>query len=186
MFSLLGHVVNYGRRRTRRSFSKIKEILPLPNLTNVQTESYKWFLDEGINEVFDDIMPISDFSGKLSLEFVKYQLQKPKYTVEEARQHDSNYSAPMHVTLRLTNHESGEIKTQDVFFGDLPLMTESGSFIINGAERVIVSQLVRSPGVYYHADFDKNGRPIYGTTKLTLRTWPTSESTGPVSCPSQF
>jgi DNA-directed RNA polymerase subunit beta len=169
MFSLLGHVVNYGRRRTRRSFSKIKEILPLPNLTNVQTESYKWFLDEGINEVFDDIMPISDFSGKLSLEFVKYQLQKPKYTVEEARQHDANYSAPMHVTLRLTNHESGEIKTQDVFFGDLPLMTESGSFIINGAERVIVSQLVRSPGVYYHADFDKNGRPIYGTTVIPNR-----------------
>ncbi len=166
---MLGHVVNYGRRRTRRSFSKIKEILPLPNLTDVQTQSYKWFLDEGINEVFDDIMPISDFSGKLSLEFVKYQLQKPKYTVEEARQHDANYSAPMHVTLRLTNHESGEIKTQDVFFGDLPLMTESGSFIINGAERVIVSQLVRSPGVYYHADFDKNGRPIYGTTVIPNR-----------------
>ncbi|MCI1467013.1 MAG: DNA-directed RNA polymerase subunit beta [Lactobacillus sp.] len=169
MFSLLGHVVNYGRRRTRRSFSKIKEILPLPNLTNVQTESYKWFLNEGINEVFDDIMPISDFSGKLSLEFEKYKLDQPKYTVEEAREHDANYSAPMHVTLKLTNHESGEIKTQDVFFGDLPLMTESGSFIINGAERVIVSQLVRSPGVYYHADFDKNGRPIYGTTVIPNR-----------------
>jgi DNA-directed RNA polymerase subunit beta len=169
MFSLLGHVVNYGRRRTRRSFSKIKEILPLPNLTNVQTESYKWFLDEGINEVFDDIMPISDFSGKLSLEFEKYKLDQPKYTVEEAREHDANFSAPMHVTLKLTNHESGEIKTQDVFFGDLPLMTESGSFIINGAERVIVSQLVRSPGVYYHADFDKNGRPIYGTTVIPNR-----------------
>ncbi|MCI1943549.1 MAG: DNA-directed RNA polymerase subunit beta [Lactobacillus sp.] len=169
MFSLLGHVVNYGRRRTRRSFSKIKEILPLPNLTNVQTESYKWFLNEGINEVFDDIMPISDFSGKLSLEFEKYKLDQPKYTVEEAREHDANYSAPMHVTLKLTNHKSGEIKTQDVFFGDLPLMTESGSFIINGAERVIVSQLVRSPGVYYHADFDKNGRPIYGTTVIPNR-----------------
>lgn len=145
---LNGHVVNYGKHRTRRSFSRIKEVLKLPNLTDVQTESYKWFLDKGIKEVFDDIMPISDFSGKLSLEYVGYKLQKPKYTVDEARDHDATYAAPMHVTLKLTNQETGEIKTQDVFFGDLPLMTESGSFIVNGAERVIVSQLVRSPGVY--------------------------------------
>ena len=141
---LNGHVVNYGKHRTRRSFSRIKEVLKLPNLTDVQTESYKWFLDKGIKEVFDDIMPISDFSGKLSLEYVGYKLQKPKYTVDEARNHDATYAAPMHVTLKLTNQETGEIKTQDVFFGDLPLMTESGSFIVNGAERVIVSQLVRS------------------------------------------
>ena len=146
MFSLLGHAVNYGSHRTRRSFSRIKEVLKLPNLTDVQTQSYKWFLNEGIREMFDDIMPISDFSGKLSLEFVDYKLLKPKYTLEEARDHDANYSAPLHVTLKLTNHETGEIKTQDVFFGEFPLMTDSGTFVINGAERVIVSQLVRSPG----------------------------------------
>ena len=118
MFSLLGHAVNYGSHRTRRSFSRIKEVLKLPNLTDVQTQSYKWFLNEGIREMFDDIMPISDFSGKLSLEFVDYKLLKPKYTLEEARDHDANYSAPLHVTLKLTNHETGEIKTQDVFFGE--------------------------------------------------------------------
>ncbi|MDF4028876.1 DNA-directed RNA polymerase subunit beta [Lactobacillus delbrueckii] len=170
MFSLLnGHVVNYGQHRTRRSFSRIKEILPLPNLTDVQTESYKWFLDEGVKEVFDDIMPISDASGRLTLEYVDYKLQEPKYTVDESRKHDATYSAPMHVTLKLTNHETGEIKTQDVFFGDLPLMTKSGSFIVNGAERVIVSQLVRSPGVYYSGEFDKNGRQIFGTTVIPNR-----------------
>ncbi len=169
MFSLLGHAVNYGSHRTRRSFSRIKEVLKLPNLTDVQTESYKWFLNEGIREMFDDIMPISDFSGKLSLEFVDYKLLKPKYTLEEARDHDANYSAPLHVTLRLTNHETGEIKTQDVFFGEFPLMTDSGTFVINGAERVIVSQLVRSPGVYFHSDFDKNGRQIFGTTVIPNR-----------------
>ena len=170
MFSLLnGHVVNYGQHRTRRSFSRIKEILPLPNLTDVQTESYKWFLDHGIKEVFDDILPISDVSGRLTLEYVDYKLQEPKYTVDEARKHDATYSAPMHVTLKLTNHETGEIKTQDVFFGDLPLMTKSGSFIVNGAERVIVSQLVRSPGVYYNGEVDKNGRQIFGTTVIPNR-----------------
>ena len=170
MFSLLnGHVVNYGQHRTRRSFSRIKENLPLPNLTDVQTESYKWFLDHGIKEVFDDILPISDVSGRLTLEYVDYKLQEPKYTVDEARKHDATYSAPMHVTLKLTNHETGEIKTQDVFFGDLPLMTKSGSFIVNGAERVIVSQLVRSPGVYYNGEVDKNGRQIFGTTVIPNR-----------------
>ncbi|AYC67455.1 DNA-directed RNA polymerase subunit beta [Lactobacillus delbrueckii] len=166
---LNGHVVNYGQHRTRRSFSRIKEILPLPNLTDVQTESYKWFLDEGVKEVFDDILPISDTSGRLTLEYVDYKLQEPKYTVDESRKHDATYSAPMHVTLKLTNHETGEIKTQDVFFGDLPLMTKSGSFIVNGAERVIVSQLVRSPGVYYSGEFDKNGRQIFGTTVIPNR-----------------
>ena len=161
--------MNYGSHRTRRSFSRIKEVLKLPNLTDVQTQSYKWFLNEGIREMFDDIMPISDFSGKLSLEFVDYKLLKPKYTLEEARNHDANYSAPLHVTLKLTNHETGEIKTQDVFFGEFPLMTDSGTFVINGAERVIVSQLVRSPGVYYHSDFDKNGRQIFGATVIPIR-----------------
>ena len=141
----------------------------LTNLIEIQTNSYQWFLDEGLKEMFDDIMPIDDFQGKLSLEFVGYQLLEPKYTVEEARQHDANYSAPLHVTLRLTNHETGEIKSQDVFFGDFPLMTKQGTFIINGAERVIVSQLVRSPGVYFHSETDKNSRVTYGTTVIPNR-----------------
>ena len=161
--------MNYGKHRTRRSYAWIKEVLDLPNLIEIQTNSYQWFLDEGLKEMFDDIMPIDDFQGKLSLEFVGYQLLEPKYTVEEARQHDANYSAPLHVTLRLTNHETGEIKSQDVFFGDFPLMTKQGTFIINGAERVIVSQLVRSPGVYFHSETDKNSRVTYGTTVIPNR-----------------
>ncbi|MHA3065304.1 DNA-directed RNA polymerase subunit beta [Lacticaseibacillus saniviri] len=164
-----GHLVNYGKHRTRRSYARIKEVLDLPNLIEIQSNSYQWFLDEGLREMFDDIMPIDDFQGNLSLEFVDYQLLEPKYTVEEARQHDANYSAPLHVTLRLTNHETGEIKSQDVFFGDFPLMTQQGTFIINGAERVIVSQLVRSPGVYYNSSTDKNSRVTYGTTVIPNR-----------------
>ncbi|MCD2257304.1 DNA-directed RNA polymerase subunit beta [Agrilactobacillus fermenti] len=163
------HLVNYGKHRTRRSYARIKEVLELPNLIEIQSNSYQWFLDEGLREMFDDIMPIDDFAGNLSLEFVDYQLLEPKYTVEEARQHDANYSAPLHVTLKLTNHETGEIKTQDVFFGDFPLMTEQGTFIINGAERVIVSQLVRSPGVYFNSEIDKNSRTTYGTTVIPNR-----------------
>ncbi|WP_260210480.1 DNA-directed RNA polymerase subunit beta [Lactiplantibacillus pentosus] len=169
MNNLAGHLVKYGKHRTRRSYARIKEVLDLPNLIEIQTDSYQWFLDEGLREMFEDIMPIDDFAGKLSLEFVDYQLLEPKYTVEEAREHDANYSAPLHVTLRLTNHETGEIKSQDVFFGDFPLMTEQGTFIINGAERVIVSQLVRSPGVYFNEELDKNGRPSYGTTVIPNR-----------------
>ena len=119
--------------------------------------------------MFEDIMPIEDFAGNLSLEFVDYQLLEPKYTVDEAREHDANYSAPLHVTLRLINKETGEIKSQDVFFGDFPLMTKQGTFIINGAERVIVSQLVRSPGVYFSSELDKNGRENYGTTVIPNR-----------------
>lgn len=166
---MAGHLVKYGKHRTRRSYARIKEVLDLPNLIEIQTDSYKWFLDEGLREMFEDIMPIEDFAGNLSLEFVDYQLLEPKYTVEEARQHDANYSAPLHVTLNLINHETGEIKSQDVFFGDFPLMTEQGTFIINGAERVIVSQLVRSPGVYYNSELDKNGRENYGTTVIPNR-----------------
>ena len=169
MKNLAGHLVNYGKHRTRRSYARIKEVLDLPNLIEVQTSSYQWFLDEGLRDMFNDIMPIEDFQGKLSLEFVDYQLLKPKYTVEEAREHDANYSAPLHVTLRLINHETGEIKNQEVYFGDFPLMTEQGTFIINGAERVIVSQLVRSPGVYYNAETDKSGRTIYGATLIPNR-----------------
>ncbi|RRG10486.1 MAG: DNA-directed RNA polymerase subunit beta [Lactobacillus sp.] len=166
---MAGHLVKYGKHRTRRSYSRIKEVLDLPNLIEIQSNSYQWFLDEGLREMFDDIMPIDDFQGKLSLEFVDYQLLEPKYTVDEAREHDANYSAPLHVTLRLTNHETGEIKSQDVFFGDFPLMTEQGTFIINGAERVIVSQLVRSPGIYFNEELDKNGRPSYGATFIPNR-----------------
>ncbi|CAJ1200426.1 DNA-directed RNA polymerase subunit beta [Companilactobacillus paralimentarius] len=167
--NLTYHNVNYGAHRVRRSYAKIKEVLPLPNLIDIQTNSYKWFLDEGLKDMFDDIMPIDDFAGNLSLEYVGYKLLEPKYTVEEARAHDANFSAPLHVTLKLTNHETGEIKTQDVFFGDFPIMTDEGTFIINGAERVIVSQLVRSPGIYYNQDTDKNGRENYGTTVIPNR-----------------
>ncbi|TOY75376.1 DNA-directed RNA polymerase subunit beta [Levilactobacillus brevis] len=166
---MAGHLVKYGKHRTRRSYSRIKEVLDLPNLIEIQTNSYNWFLDEGLRDMFDDIMPIEDFQGNLSLEFVDYQLLEPKYSVDEAREHDANYSAPLHITLRLTNHETGEIKSQDVFFGDFPLMTAQGTFIINGAERVIVSQLVRSPGVYFNEDTDKNGRTVYGATVIPNR-----------------
>lgn len=166
---MAGHLVKYGKHRVRRSYSRIKEVLELPNLIEIQTDSYKWFLDEGLREMFEEIMPIEDFAGKLSLEFVNYQLLEPKYTVDEAREHDANYSAPLHVTLRLINKETGEIKSQDVFFGDFPLMTKQGTFIINGAERIIVSQLVRSPGVYFNSEMDKNGRETYGTTVIPNR-----------------
>ncbi|MFW7393609.1 DNA-directed RNA polymerase subunit beta, partial [Vagococcus fluvialis] len=166
---MVGHVVKYGKHRERRSYSKISEVLELPNLIEIQTDSYKWFLDEGLREMFEDIMPITDFSDKLSLEFVDYEMKEPKYTVEEARAHDANYSAPIHVTLRLDNQVTGEIKSQEVFFGDFPLMTEMGTFIINGAERVVVSQLVRSPGVYFNGKTEKNGQQGFGTTVIPNR-----------------
>lgn len=169
MNNLAGHVVEYGKHRERRSFARISEVLELPNLIEIQTNSYQWFLDEGLREMFEDILPIDDFNGNLSLEFVDYELKTPKYTVEEARAHDANYSAPLHVTLRLTNRETGEIKSQEVFFGDFPLMTEQGTFIVNGAERVIVSQLVRSPGVYFNSKIDKNGREGFGSTVIPNR-----------------
>jgi len=167
--NLAGHVVKYGKHRERRSFALISEVLELPNLIEIQTDSYQWFLDEGLREMFEDILPIEDFNGNLSLEFVDYELKEPKYTVAEARSHDANYSAPLHVVLRLVNRETGEIKSQEVFFGDFPLMTEQGTFIINGAERVIVSQLVRSPGVYFHGKVDKNGKEGFGSTVIPNR-----------------
>ena len=166
---MAGHVVKYGKHRERRSFARISEVLELPNLIEIQTDSYQWFLDEGLREMFEDILPIEDFNGNLSLEFVDYELKEPKYTVAEARSHDANYSAPLHVVLRLVNRETGEIKSQEVFFGDFPLMTEQGTFIINGAERVIVSQLVRSPGVYFHGKVDKNGKEGFGSTVIPNR-----------------
>ncbi len=166
---MAGHNVNYGKHRIRKSFSRINEVLELPNLIEIQTDSYEWFLEDGLREMFKDISPIEDFSGNLSLEFTDYKLQQPKYTVDEARQHDSNYSAPLYVKLRLINKETGEVKEQEVFFGDFPLMTEQGTFIINGAERVIVSQLVRSPGVYFSPKVEKNGMEGFGTTVIPNR-----------------
>lgn len=166
---MAGHNVNYGKHRIRKSFSRINEVLELPNLIEIQTDSYEWFLEDGLREMFKDISPIEDFSGNLSLEFTDYKLQQPKYTVDEARQHDSNYSAPLYVKLRLINKETGEVKEQEVFFGDFPLMTEQGTFIINGAERVIVSQLVRSPGVYFSPKVEKNGMEGFGATVIPNR-----------------
>nr|WP_172672517.1 DNA-directed RNA polymerase subunit beta [Jeotgalibaca dankookensis] len=169
MKKLLGHNVKYGKHRTRRSYSRISEVLELPNLIELQTASYQWFLEKGLKEMFADISPIEDHTGNLGLEFLDYEFQTPKYTVVEARSHDANYSAPIYVKLRLINKETGEIKDQEVFFGDFPLMTDMGTFIINGAERVIVSQLVRSPGVYYHNKIDKNGKETFGNTMIPNR-----------------
>ncbi len=161
--------MQYGKHRTRRSFSRIKEVLDLPNLIEIQTDSFQEFLDSGLKEVFEDVLPISNFTDTMELEFVGYEFKEPKYNIEEARAHDAHYSAPMFVTFRLINKETGEIKTQEVFFGDFPLMTEMGTFIINGAERIIVSQLVRSPGVYFSESADKNGKINYGSTVIPNR-----------------
>jgi len=166
---LAGHDVKYGKHRTRRSFSRIKEVIGLPNLIEVQTLSYKNFLDEGLANVFKEMFPIDNFAGTMELEFVGYEMKTPKYTVEEARAHDANYSAPIYVTFRLVNKETGELKTQEVFFGDFPLMTEMGTFINNGSERLIVSQLVRSPGSYFHLKTDKNGLESFGHTTIPNR-----------------
>ena len=163
------HDVKYGRHRVRRSYARISEVLELPNLIEIQTDSYQWFLDEGIREMFKDISPIEDHTGNLSLEFLDYELHAPKYNLQEARNHDANYAAPIYVKMRLVNKETGEVKDQEVFFGDFPLMTEMGTFIINGAERVIVSQLVRSPGAYFHDRPDKNGKQLYGSTLIPNR-----------------
>jgi DNA-directed RNA polymerase subunit beta len=166
---LTGQLVQYGRHRQRRSFARISEVLELPNLIEIQTSSYQWFLDEGLREMFQDISPIEDFTGNLSLEFIDYSLGEPKYSVEEAKERDVTYSAPLRVKVRLVNKETGEVKDQEVFMGDFPLMTETGTFIINGAERVIVSQLVRSPSVYYSGKIDKNGKKGFSATVIPNR-----------------
>ena len=137
-------------KNTRKSFAKINEILEMPNLIEVQKNSYQWFLDEGLKEVFRDVAAITDYNGNLELSFVDYRFDDtPKYTVAECKERDTTYSTPLRVTARLNNKETGVIKESEVYMGDFPLMTDSGTFVINGAERVIVSQLVRSPGVYY-------------------------------------
>ena len=163
------HPVTIGKR-TRMSFSKIKEIADVPNLIELQVDSYKWFIEEGLKEVFEDISPIEDYTGNLILEFVDYSLDdKPKYDIEECKDRDATYCAPLKVKVRLINKETGEIKEQEVFMGDFPLMTEKGTFVINGAERVIVSQLVRSPGVYYALERDKTGKKLISSTVIPNR-----------------
>ncbi|WP_085520799.1 DNA-directed RNA polymerase subunit beta [Tuberibacillus sp. Marseille-P3662] len=166
---MTGQLVQYGRHRQRRSYARINEVLELPNLIEIQTASYQWFLDEGIREMFQDISPVEDFTGNLVLEFIDYSLDDPKYSVEDAKERDVTYSAPLRVKVRLINKDTGEVKEQEVFMGDFPLMTESGTFIINGAERVIVSQLVRSPSVYYNHKFDKHGKKGYTATVIPNR-----------------
>ncbi|WP_339196582.1 DNA-directed RNA polymerase subunit beta [Solibacillus sp. FSL R5-0449] len=169
MNELTGQLVQYGQHRQRRSFARISEVLELPNLIEIQTASYEWFLEEGLREMFHDISPIEDFTGNLSLEFVDYTLGDPKYDVDECKERDVTYAAPLRVKVRLHNKETNEVKEQDVFMGDFPLMTETGTFIINGAERVIVSQLVRSPSVYFHEKTDKNGKKGFGATVIPNR-----------------
>ncbi|MBO8142607.1 MAG: DNA-directed RNA polymerase subunit beta [Firmicutes bacterium] len=168
--------------RERRSFSKIPEVLDLPDLIEVQRRSYEWFLNEGLLETFRDISPIQDFTGNLVLEFVSYTLGEPKYSIEECKDRDATYAAPLKVKVRLINKETGEVKEQEVFMGDFPLMTENGTFIINGAERVIVSQLVRSPGVYYGQDVDSSGKPLFTCSLIPNRgAWLEFEG-GPNDC----
>ncbi|TVX95652.1 DNA-directed RNA polymerase subunit beta [Cohnella terricola] len=165
---MAGHLVQYGRR-TRRSYARINEVLDVPNLIEIQQQSYQKFLDEGLREIFQDISPISDFTGNLVLEFIDYSLGEPKYSVDESKERDVTYAAPLRVKVRLFNKETGEVKEQEVFMGDFPLMTETGTFIINGAERVIVSQLVRSPSVYFSTKVDKNGKKNYTATIIPNR-----------------
>ena len=157
-------------KNTRMSFSHINEVLDMPNLIEIQKNSYDWFLKEGLREVFDDVSGITDFNGNLVLDFVNYKLdEKPNYTVTECKERDATYAAALRVTARLLNKETGEIKESEVFMGDFPLMTPSGTFVINGAERVIVSQLVRSPGVYYKMEYDKTGKQLFSSTVIPNR-----------------
>ncbi len=163
------HAENAGKN-VRLSYAAIKEPLEMPNLIEVQKDSYNWFLEEGLREIFHDISPITDHAGNLCLEFFDYRLEyTPKYSVDECKERDAKYAAPLRVSVRLINNETGEIKEQEIFMGDFPLMTEQGTFIINGAERVIVSQLVRSPGIYYEFERDKTGKPLYNTTVIPYR-----------------
>ncbi|NBK78394.1 DNA-directed RNA polymerase subunit beta [bacterium D16-76] len=157
-------------KNTRMSFSKIEEVLKMPNLIEIQKNSYEWFLKQGLKEVFDDVSGITDFNNNLVLDFVDYKLDdKPNYSVTECKERDATYAAALRVTARLLNKETGEIKESEVFMGDFPLMTQSGTFVINGAERVIVSQLVRSPGVYFKMDYDRSGKELFSSTIIPNR-----------------
>ena len=157
-------------KNTRMSFNKIDEILEMPNLIEIQKNSYQWFLDVGLKEVFEDVSPITDYSGNLVLDFLDFSMNEPpKYNVIECKSRDTTFAAPIQAVVRLTNNETGELKEQEIYMGDFPLMTESGTFVINGAERVVVSQLVRSPGIYYAKELDKGGNPLYKTQVIPNR-----------------
>ncbi len=159
-------------KRERRNFSKIKNTFELQDLLEIQKKSYQWFITEGINEVFEDLFPVESFSGELSLEFTDYSFDEPRYSIKEAKYRETTYAAPLKVQARLFNHETGEVKEQEIFLGDMPVMTDSGTFVINGAERVIVSQLVRSPSVYFSSAIDKNGRSVITSQIIPTRgTW---------------
>ena len=160
---------NKVTKGTRYSYARIKEVMEMPHLLDIQRNSYKWFLEEGLKEILEDISPISIATGNLKLFFKDPVLGKPKYSLEECKERDSTYSAPIRVKVQLVNHELGDVKEQEVFMGDFPLMTETGTFIINGAERVIVSQLVRSPGVYYDSTVDQTGKKIFTATLIPNR-----------------
>ncbi len=165
-------IVNYGEHRKRRSFSKIKNTFELKDLLEIQKKSYQWFIDTGIKEVFDDLFPVENFSGTLSLEFGDYHFDEPRYSIKQSKDRETTFAAPLKVEVRLFNHETGEVKEQEIFLGDMPVMTDSGTFVINGAERVIVSQLVRSPSVYFNKEIDKNGRPCITSQIIPTRgTW---------------
>jgi len=165
-------LINCGDYRQRRSFSRIKKTYELKDLLEIQKKSYQWFIDTGIKEVLDDLFPVENFSGTLSLEFGDYHFDEPRYTLKESRDRETTFAAPLKVDVRLFNHETGEVKEQEIFLGDMPIMTDSGTFIINGAERVIVSQLVRSPSVYFNREIDKNGRSVITSQIIPTRgTW---------------
>jgi len=149
-------------KNTRMSFSRSTFNLELPNLVEVQTKSFKWFVEEGLMEVVRDVSPITDYSGNLSIDFISYSIDtQPKYPVEECKERDVNYAAPLKVNVRLTNKQAGDVKYSDIYLGDFPIMTDNGTFVINGAERVVVSQLIRSPGMYYGESLDKTGKKLY-------------------------
>ena len=158
--------------RERRDFSRVNNSLELADLLEIQTKSYNWFIQDGIKEVLEEISPVENFSGTLSLEFGEYSFDEPRHTIKECKEKKTTYAAPLKVQTRLFNNETGEVKEQEIFLGDMPLMTDSGSFIFNGSERVIVSQLVRSPSVYYGREIDKNGRSIISSQIIPTRgTW---------------
>ena len=165
-------IVKSGDYRKRRNFSRIRNSYELKDLLEIQKKSYNWFIEKGIKEVFEDLFPVENFSGTLSLEFGDYHFDEPKYSIKESKDRESTYSAPLRVEVRLFNRESGEVKEQEIFMGDMPIMTDSGTFVINGAERVIVSQLVRSPSVYFNREIDKNGRELITSQIIPNRgTW---------------
>ena len=165
-------IVNCGGHRERRNFSKIRNAYELKDLLEIQKKSYQWFIEKGIQEVFQDLFPVEDFSGTFKIEFGDYHFEEPRFSIKESKDRETTYSAPLKVEVRLFNRETGEVKEQEIFMGDMPIMTDSGTFVINGAERVIVSQLDRSPSVYFNHEIDKNGRELITSQIIPTRgTW---------------